>query len=83
MQRPTKTKIEKIKEFYKKYKETFHEVIALIIYACIAIVFGLINYSLKHGLIIMSTLILFDVLVNQFYIQRTYYKIKEIEEKLK
>ena len=83
MQRPTKTTKEKIKEFATKNKEGIKECIALFIYACIAIAFGLINQRLENGLMIMATLVLFDVLVNQFYIQRIYYKVKELEEKKK
>lgn len=83
MQKPTKTKIEKIKEFYKKYKEGIGEFIALLIYACIAIAFGVINQRLENGLMVMATLLLFNTFINQFYIQRTYYKLKEFEEKQK
>nr|DAV58790.1 MAG TPA: hypothetical protein [Caudoviricetes sp.] len=83
MQRPTKTTKEKIKEFASKNKEGIKEAIALLIYACIAVAFGVINQRLENGVMIMLTLILFDVLINQFYIQRTYYKLKDLEEKIK
>ena len=83
MRKTTESKKEKIINFCKENKDTLGEFIAIFVFGFISIAFSMLSLYIHHGIQIMLCIILFNVLMAQFYAQRAYYEIKELKEQEK
>ena len=83
MRKTTESKKEKIVNFCKENKDTLGEFIAILVFGFISIAFLMLSSDNPHGIQIMLCIILFNVLMTQFYAQRAYCEIKELKEKEK
>lgn len=77
MRKTTESKKEKIVNFCKENKDILEELIVIFVFGFISIFF------LIWSLDITLCIILFNVLMAQFYAQRAYYEIKELKEQEK
>ena len=83
MRKTTESKKEKIVNFCKENKDMLEELIVIFVFGFISIAFVMLNLNNPHGIQIMLCIILFNVLMAQFYAQRAYYEIKELKEQEK
>lgn len=83
MRKTTESKKEKIVNFYKENKDILDEFIAIFVFGFISIVFSMLSLYIHHGIQIMLCIILFNVFLTQFHVQRVYCEIKELKEQEK
>ena len=83
MRKATESKKEKIINFCKENKDTLGEFIAILVFGFVSIALPMLSLDILHGIQIMLCIILFNVLMAQFYAQRAYCEIKELKDKEK
>ena len=83
MRKTTESKKEKIINFCKENKDALGEFIAILVFCFISIAFLMLSLDNPHGIQIMLCIILFNVLMAQFYAQRAYCEIKKLKEQEK
>ena len=80
MRKTTESKKEKIINFCKENKDALVEFIAILVFGFVSIALSMFSLYIPHGIQIMLCIILFNVLMAQFYAQRSYCEIKELKE---
>ena len=83
MRKTTESKKEKIVKFYKENKDILGELIVIFVFGFVSIALSMFSLYIPHGIQIMLCIILFNVLMAQFYAQRSYCEIKELKEQEK